>query len=77
MGEWSDWCEMHKGPPKPCPQCDAKQSRIEALERQLAEAVQNEREACAKVAEEYPSNEWHAIAIVRGIAAAIRERQQP
>lgn len=43
-----------------------------ARHRQAAEKAQQERDA--GIAEGYPSNEWHAIAIVRGIATAIRSQ---
>lgn len=59
MGEWSDWCEMRE---YNTPQARAQrrhraeieqlEQRIEQLQRHLAEAVANEREACAKVMDE-------------------------
>ena len=53
----------------------AYQQTIEQLQRQLADAVANEREACAKVAEDLlaPWDGAYNMAC-RHIAAAIRER---
>ncbi|WP_454280593.1 hypothetical protein [Sphingomonas sp. Marseille-Q8236] len=47
-------------------------AEILARHRQAAEKAQQERDA--GIAENYPSNEWHVIPIVRGIATAIRSQ---
>ncbi len=51
----------------------ANRGRFEAVARRYMEkAVATEREDCARIAEEYPSNEYADIKTVRSIAFAIR-----
>jgi hypothetical protein len=53
------------------------EDRIEQLERELAEAVEKERERCAKVCEERGSfNSMYAHHILTSAAAAIRKGEK-
>lgn len=48
-------------------------TRLRAQVASLTAAVEGERERCARVAEDYPTNDYAIGMAVRGIAAAIRE----
>lgn len=67
--------EMYQAPATTKATIDEAADHIEQLQRQLADAVANEREACAKVAEDLlaPWDGAYNMAC-RHIAAAIRER---
>ncbi len=54
--------------------CQGPQSLLVRIERVVAQAEAQEREACARVVEASPSYDWHRFACEA--AAAIRARNQ-